>query len=411
MSTLSLRAAFLVTVFLSSLAATASAQVLPSGDVRTWAPSTDPAASLVLEPTATPGPWNWNVGAWAMYANNPVVLTQGASGAVALRPVENLFGADLTANLGLGKRAAIGIDLPTVLYEHGSRAIPTSVVTSGAVSSSALGDLVLTGKGAILTNDDGGFGLAALGAVSFPTGDRESFMGDGSATVTARLLADYSMVFASIQASLGYKLRTGHQVWPNDAAGVTFGDEIPWSIGFLFHPGLFRKLDPADRQTWEVAFHGSLPGGPVGPFGTGSPGSKALSPALFAFSDRVALGHFRNTYVLVGGDVGLDDAVGVPTFRGIVSVGWAPREHDKDHDGVPDDVDQCPMIAEDRDGYEDNDGCPDMDNDEDGIPDAFDACPNVKGISSSDPTKNGCPAGATTSTPTTTPTTAPSRAP
>jgi OmpA-OmpF porin, OOP family len=397
------RSAFLVAALLGLTERTVSAQVLPSIDVRTWAPSTDPSASLVLEPTSTPGPWNWNVGAWALYENQPVVLTQ--SGSVAFRPVENLFGADLIANLGLGSRAAVGLDLPTVLYEHGSSGVPSTALTPGAVPSSALGDLTLTGKAAILTNDDGGFGLAVLGAVSFPTGDRESFMSDGSATVTARLVADYSVVYGSLQASLGYRLRTDHQLWPDTTAGITFGDEIPWSIGVLLHPGLLRRLDPADRQTWEIAFHGSLPGGPVGPFGTGDPGSHALSPALLAFSDRIALGHFRDTYVLVGGDVGLDNAVGVPTFRGIVSIGWAPREHDKDHDGVPDDVDQCPTIAEDRDGYEDNDGCPEMDNDEDGIPDAFDACPNVKGVPSRDPKKNGCPA------PTPTPAPAPAPAP
>jgi hypothetical protein len=75
----------------------------------------------------------------------------------------------------------------------------------------------------------------------------------------------------------------------------------------------------------------------------------------------------------------------------VLSVGWAPRSHDRDHDGVPDDVDQCPTIAEDRDGFEDNDGCPEMDDDEDGVPDAFDACPRVKGVPNMDPRKNGCP--------------------
>jgi OOP family OmpA-OmpF porin len=49
---------------------------------------------------------------------------------------------------------------------------------------------------------------------------------------------------------------------------------------------------------------------------------------------------------------------------------------DSDNDGVPDDVDQCPDIPEDRDGFQDEDGCPDFDNDNDGIYDTQDKCPN-----------------------------------
>ena len=49
---------------------------------------------------------------------------------------------------------------------------------------------------------------------------------------------------------------------------------------------------------------------------------------------------------------------------------------DADRDGIPDSDDQCPNEAEDFDGYEDTDGCPDYDNDGDGIADASDQCPN-----------------------------------
>jgi OOP family OmpA-OmpF porin len=356
---------------------------------------------------ATPGPWNANFGAWVSYANQPVVLKEEGTSLTAFRPVENQLGADITANLGLFSRGAIGLDLPTFLYQGGSSGIPSTAVSSGHVTTSGIGDLAVTGKATILTNDEGGFGLAVLGAVTAPTGDRQSFEGEGSATVTAKVLAELSLVMASVQASLGYKLRTDHHVWPDSSGGVIFGDEIPWSLGVLLHPGVIRALDRDDRQSWEIALHGSLPAGPVGPFGAGDPGSQALSPVLLAFSDRVELGHFRDAFILVGGDVGIANAVGVPTFRGVVSAGWAPRNHDKDHDGVPDDVDQCPTIAEDRDGFEDSDGCPDMDNDEDGIVDSLDACPLVKGVPSADPKKNGCPPPPEPPTSTTTPTATP----
>src|SRR5512140_1151744 len=53
---------------------------------------------------------------------------------------------------------------------------------------------------------------------------------------------------------------------------------------------------------------------------------------------------------------------------------------DYDSDGVANRADQCPTIAEDRDGFADSDGCPDPDNDGDGIADADDKCPNEAGI-------------------------------
>jgi OmpA-OmpF porin, OOP family len=64
---------------------------------------------------------------------------------------------------------------------------------------------------------------------------------------------------------------------------------------------------------------------------------------------------------------------------------------DSDNDGVPDDVDQCPDMPEDKDGFQDEDGCPDFDNDNDGIYDSQDQCPNdpedFDGFEDSD----GCP--------------------
>lgn len=48
---------------------------------------------------------------------------------------------------------------------------------------------------------------------------------------------------------------------------------------------------------------------------------------------------------------------------------------DADKDGLDDDNDKCPQDAEDRDGFEDADGCPDLDNDGDGILDGNDKCP------------------------------------
>ena len=64
---------------------------------------------------------------------------------------------------------------------------------------------------------------------------------------------------------------------------------------------------------------------------------------------------------------------------------------DKDGDGIPDDVDRCPTEPEDKDGFQDQDGCPDPDNDGDGIPDALDKCPNEPEDKDGFEDSDGCP--------------------
>jgi len=49
--------------------------------------------------------------------------------------------------------------------------------------------------------------------------------------------------------------------------------------------------------------------------------------------------------------------------------------------------DRCAAQAEDKDGFEDEDGCPEPDNDKDGYLDAADKCPNQVG----QPGGDGCP--------------------
>jgi outer membrane protein OmpA-like peptidoglycan-associated protein len=70
-----------------------------------------------------------------------------------------------------------------------------------------------------------------------------------------------------------------------------------------------------------------------------------------------------------------------------ISLGGKFGPDDADGDGIEDDVDKCPKVPEDKDGFEDEDGCPDEDNDEDGILDVDDKCPDVAGVASNE----GCP--------------------
>ncbi len=69
----------------------------------------------------------------------------------------------------------------------------------------------------------------------------------------------------------------------------------------------------------------------------------------------------------------------------------ASQPLDSDSDGVTDDADRCPVTAEDRDGFEDEDGCPELDDDEDGIADAQDKCPLAAETVNGWKDDDGCP--------------------
>jgi hypothetical protein len=64
---------------------------------------------------------------------------------------------------------------------------------------------------------------------------------------------------------------------------------------------------------------------------------------------------------------------------------------DSDGDGIADNLDKCVMQPEDMDGFEDNDGCPDLDNDKDGIIDSKDKCPDKPENKNGYKDDDGCP--------------------
>jgi hypothetical protein len=95
--------------------------------------------------------------------------------------------------------------------------------------------------------------------------------------------------------------------------------------------------------------------------------------------------------MVAGLELPLGNAIGLPVVRAFAGIGYAPRVHDADEDGLRDERDGCAELPEDRDGFEDGDGCPEIDNDGDGIIDADDRCPggveDLDGFEDGD----GCP--------------------
>jgi OOP family OmpA-OmpF porin len=66
-------------------------------------------------------------------------------------------------------------------------------------------------------------------------------------------------------------------------------------------------------------------------------------------------------------------------------------EADNDKDGIPDAADKCANDPEDKDSFQDEDGCPDPDNDGDGVLDAADKCIDQPETKNGYQDEDGCP--------------------
>src|SRR5687767_967110 len=77
--------------------------------------------------------------------------------------------------------------------------------------------------------------------------------------------------------------------------------------------------------------------------------------------------------------------------RAFVEAPRLPDDPDTDGDGIVDSIDSCVVEPEDKDGYLDEDGCPEIDNDLDTLVDASDKCPNEPEDPDGYQDEDGCP--------------------
>jgi outer membrane protein OmpA-like peptidoglycan-associated protein len=80
-----------------------------------------------------------------------------------------------------------------------------------------------------------------------------------------------------------------------------------------------------------------------------------------------------------------------PTAAELARLAAGPPPPDRDGDGISDTDDACPDRPEDFDGFEDEDGCPDIDNDLDRVLDIADRCPNEPETYNGFQDEDGCP--------------------
>jgi OOP family OmpA-OmpF porin len=377
--------------------AAAQTKASPSLDLRGFHASPDAASGLYYEPASSPGHLDANAAAWLSYAYSPLVLREADSGAIVSRPIEHSLTGDFAVNVGLFGRAALGLVLPYAVYQAGDTPDEAALRVLGdtRVAAQALGDLALVGKLTLIpptSGDHGGLALALHERFTLPTGDETSFLGEGDVTSETRLLAEYTTRAFGVYGATGFKLRGGEERFGcapgkgstgEDACLTRFGHELPFGLSFRFLPRALG-IDSAGRWTTFAEIFGQVPLSPIDPFN-----KNHVATVEAAVGVRVAFQ--RDFSLLAGVATAVVAGLGEPPFRGTIALGWAPRTHDADGDLIDDDIDQCRELAEDRDGFEDDDGCPEGDNDQDTVPDQADRCPNQKEDLDGFHDDDGCP--------------------
>src|SRR5664279_5243920 len=90
-------------------------------------------------------------------------------------------------------------------------------------------------------------------------------------------------------------------------------------------------------------------------------------------------------------NIGIDFHIGEKHPKPTTELPVNATPSDRDGDGIPDDKDKCPDRPEDFDGFEDADGCPDIDNDGDHVLDIADKCPMQPETMNGFEDDDGCP--------------------
>lgn len=326
----------------------------------------------------------WTVGAFANYALNPLVFVNGDGERVGAL-VSHRIGLDVIAAVSLIDWLQVGVDIPTVLFQTRDSSVSNLLTTPGELSAIGVGDMRLLSKVRLLRARDGQFvDLAIIPAITVPTGfpggETGSYLGEGQVTfapeiAVSRDFGEHEPGGAGLRlaANLGYRLRPEER----DFVNVKLGHELTARLGAAYRlassPLMFEASANAATSTFS-------------PFTSGLE-ENPLEVIVGASYDVMP-------YLRLTGGVGkgIISGVGTPDVRVLAGVRLIPVvDDDRDDDGIKNAADTCPDDPEDKDGFKDDDGCPDADNDNDGIVDTADKCPDVAEDADSFEDADGCP--------------------
>ena len=326
---------------------------------------------LDVESGSAIGHLNWELGFWIGFANDPLALWREEDGGSVRQSnyLTQRTGGELGGVIGYGQRLQLGISVPIIVsqrYDYDDMALAPE-------QNAGLGDVRLMPKVQLLHSARQGVDLALVARLILPTASTDSYMGDKGVGFSPVLAVSRSFGAVRVAGNLGYYLRDGGSHFR-----VSIEDEVLVKLagGYVFaasgrHP-LELDLALTMATTTEDFFS---------EFNTNQ-------------SELLAGGNVQLTSdikVFAGAGLALASGFSTPDWRALVGSRYSRRTTDRDGDGIIDRTDACPSEAEDRDNFEDRDGCPDLDNDGDEIADVDDGCPNEAEDRDDFEDQNGCP--------------------
>ncbi|MEZ4471080.1 MAG: OmpA family protein [bacterium] len=349
----------------AALALVAFAGAAEAQNVQNFRPATGPWNYFSVE-SARVAPHGRFVPTLSINYGNQPLTERDADDKIVQTIVEHLVTADLQFNAGIGDRLDIGLD------------IPISYVVAGDANQfqdgAAFGDVRLVPKVRLFgleKHDESGVGASISIPVDFPTGDKDLFFGADQVEVNPKLILEGRVIGFSFAVNGGFKFRPEKKSFET----LELGNELTYGAAM----GI--DLGTPDALLFAEAFGVA----PLDDLNVDSR-SKPLEGLLgFRFFTK------PGAVVTIGAGTGLIPDYGSPLWRGLLQISYFKKDRDTDGDGLLDSVDGCPEDPEDKDDFEDSDGCPDLDNDNDGILDTADRCPNDPEDKDGFEDEDGCP--------------------
>ncbi len=278
-------------------------------------------------------------------------------------------------SVGLWDRVALFVGAPVHLVMEGDDELSAPAAPA---DGAGLGDIWLGGRIRIAGDDAS---VAALGLeliARLPTAewadDDQNYRGDAIGSYEPALLLELHAGVFDVRARAGVRFREEAEV-----SNLELGHEVLYGLG--------ARLRVADPFWLHAEFQGSTFLSDV--LGRETSPAEALGGAKLNVDGWV---------IGAAAGPGLLRGYGSPDLRIVGMLGYAdpgkeapPPAVDSDRDGLLDPQDRCPRAPEDRDGFEDQDGCPDPDNDRDGVLDVSDKCRNQPEDADQFEDEEGCP--------------------
>ena len=336
-------------------------------DIQHFRPAMGPWDGVVVPSAQVAGHLSLSGGLLLNYARRPLIFESLSDGQLLRSIVDNRVQGDAFMAFGLIDRLELGLSVPVSLYQDGSGGSP---IGEGDVGAFGIGDVRLRAKMLLREFTEPGLSLGLLLDISLPSGDETDFFGEGTTGWGPSLLLTHARSSHRAMVQLGYRFREAQEIYNLD-----LDDELFYRAGVEL---------PLVQQKVELLaeLYGSLLA--KDPFD-----SQDVSPLEFILGNRYRV--WKALTLTLGFGFGLIKGYGTPEYRIFAGAAWSPRVSDRDGDGIVDREDQCPDDPEDLDGFEDTDGCPDLDNDKDGILDPDDQCPNDPEDKDGFEDANGCP--------------------